>query len=104
VHRSEPAEPHQLGDAARVFAIGLDRHRLEGVPDVPGLEQFDRQSRFPDARIQPLRQRSSLKPDPRYRKTQPAKPLDQDLRLAGYLGLAYDPPRCIHNAHARAFQ
>ena len=27
------AEPHQLGDAARVLAIGLDRHRLECVPD-----------------------------------------------------------------------
>jgi hypothetical protein len=28
VHRAEPAEPHQLGDSTRVFAIGLDRHPL----------------------------------------------------------------------------
>jgi hypothetical protein len=55
VHRTEPAEPHQLGDAARVLPIGLDRHRLECVSHVPGLEQFDRQSRIPHARIQPLR-------------------------------------------------
>src|SRR5262249_6079871 len=47
VHRTEPAEPHQLGDATRILSIGLDRHCLECVPDVPGLEQLDGQSRMP---------------------------------------------------------
>jgi hypothetical protein len=32
--------------AACILAVGLDRHCLERVPDVPGLEQFDRQPRF----------------------------------------------------------
>ena len=66
VHRAEPAEPHQLSDAACILAVGLDRHCLERVPDVPGLEQFDRQPRFPHACIQPLRQRSGLQSDPRH--------------------------------------
>ena len=104
VHRAEPAEPHQLGNAARVLAVGLDRHRLVGVPHVPGPEQFDRQSRFPHARIQPLRQRSSLQPDPPHRKPQRAEPAGQDLGLARHLGLADDPPGRVDNAQARAFQ
>ena len=95
MHRTKPAQPHQLGDAASVIAIGLYWHCFECVPNVPSLEQFDCQSRLPDAHIQPLRQWSSLKPDPRYRKTQAAKPCDHDLRFAGYLGLAHNPPRGI---------
>ena len=35
VHRPKPPKPHQLGNAARVVAIGLDRHRLEGIAYVP---------------------------------------------------------------------
>jgi putative ABC transport system substrate-binding protein len=35
VHRPKPAKPHQLRNPARVVAIGLDRHRLEGIAHVP---------------------------------------------------------------------
>src|SRR6516164_5974417 len=35
VHRPKPAKPHQLRYPARVVAIGLDRHRLEGIAHVP---------------------------------------------------------------------
>jgi hypothetical protein len=98
MHRTEPAQPHQLGNATRVLPIGLDRHRLECVPDMLGLEQFDRQSRIPYARVQPLRQRSGFKPDPRHRNPQTAEPFDQGLWLAGHFGLAHDSPCCVHNA------
>jgi hypothetical protein len=49
VNRAEPAEPHELSDAARILAIRLDRHRLERVPDVPSFEQLDRQACVPHA-------------------------------------------------------
>jgi hypothetical protein len=42
VNREEPAKPHKLGYTASILAIGLHRHRLERVPDVPCLQQFDR--------------------------------------------------------------
>src|SRR5215471_5704429 len=35
VHRPKPAKPDQLRNPARVVAIGLDRHRLEGIAHVP---------------------------------------------------------------------
>src|SRR5882672_10647853 len=48
--------------------------------------------------VQPLRQRSGFKPDPRHRNPQTAEPFDQGLWLAGHLGLAHDSPCCVHNA------
>jgi hypothetical protein len=56
-------------NAARVLAVGLEWHCLERVPDVPGFEQFDCQSRVPRARTQPLRHRSGFKPDRGHRKS-----------------------------------
>src|SRR3954451_4064859 len=41
---AEPAQAHQLGDAAGVLAIGLDQHGLEGRAYVPRLEQLNRQA------------------------------------------------------------
>ena len=93
MHRPEPAQPHQLRDAARILAIGLHRHRLEGIAHVPRLQQLDRKPGFPHRRIQPLRQRSSLQPDPRQAQAQRPEPADQRLRLAGNLGLANDLAR-----------
>jgi len=43
---AEPAKPHQLRNSARVVAVALDRHRLEGVAHVPSLQQFHRQAFF----------------------------------------------------------
>src|SRR3954452_23612193 len=40
VHRPEPAQAHQLGNAAGVLAISLHRHGLEGSAHVTRLEQF----------------------------------------------------------------
>ena len=45
VHRPEPAHPQQLGDAARVLAVGLDHHRRERRLHVPGLEQHRLEAR-----------------------------------------------------------
>jgi hypothetical protein len=104
MHRAEPAEPHQLSDTARVLAVGFDRHRLEGSPHVPGLEQFNWQPGIAHARIEPLRQRPSLQPDPRHSNPQTAKPSNQDLGLARHLGFAHDPPARVDNADARAVQ
>jgi len=38
MYRPEPAQPHQLGNPARIVTIGLHRHRLECVTYVPGLQ------------------------------------------------------------------
>jgi hypothetical protein len=44
----------------------LEKYSLiDCVPDVPGLQQFDRQPGIPHPRIQPLRQRPGFQPDPR---------------------------------------
>src|SRR5258708_27308947 len=47
MNRAEPAEPHQLRDAARVVAIRLYRHHLEGGVHMPGLQQLNCQASFP---------------------------------------------------------
>ena len=90
VHRSEPAEPHQLGDCASVVAIRLHRHRLESVPHVPCLQQFDRKSRLAHGRAQPLRQGTSLQSDPLDRQPVRSEPGDQRFRLARNLALAHN--------------
>src|SRR5262249_8702408 len=38
MHRSEPAQPHQLRDSARVITVGLHRHRLERVAHMACLQ------------------------------------------------------------------
>src|SRR5882762_3872336 len=52
--RAEPAQPHQLGDAARIVAIRLNRIRLEGGMDVPCLQKFDCKARFLHRSVKPL--------------------------------------------------
>jgi hypothetical protein len=47
-----------------VVAIALHRHRLERIPHMPGLQQFDRKSCLLHRRVKPLRQRSGFEPDP----------------------------------------
>jgi hypothetical protein len=39
MHGTEPTQPHQLRNPARIGPICLHRHRLEGVTDVAGLQQ-----------------------------------------------------------------
>jgi len=51
----EPAEPHELGDAARIVPVRLYRHRFEGVADMPRLEQLRCEPRVLQARVKPLR-------------------------------------------------
>jgi hypothetical protein len=96
MHRAEPAEPHQLRDAAGVVAVGLDRHRLERIAHVARLQQLDRKPGLAQRRIKPLRQRHA--------QSELAEPADQGLRLARNLALAHDLAGAINNAHARAFQ
>src|SRR5215213_9387188 len=57
VHRAKPAQPHQLGDAAGVLTIRLDRHGLEGRADMARLKQFHRQPGRLHLGKEPLRQR-----------------------------------------------
>ena len=64
VHRTEPAEPHQLGDPTGVVAVRLHRHRLEGIADVPRLQKLNRKARLPQRRVQPLRQRTCFESNP----------------------------------------
>src|SRR5215213_1874794 len=66
VHRAEPAQAHQLGDAAGVGAIGFDRHGFEGRADMARLKQFHRQPGRLQASKEPLRQRPGLQADARH--------------------------------------
>src|ERR1700722_9868228 len=103
-HRTEPAYADQLRDAARVLAVSLYRHQLESIAHVSGFQQFDRQTRLLHAGKQPLRKWAGFQPDPRNIKAKVSTPRSQSFRFAGYLGLANDPPGCVHHADARAFQ
>ena len=80
-----PSQPHQLCDPAGILAVSLHRHRLERIADVSGLQQFYRKPSLAHRRIQPLRQRTGLQPDPRHRKANLAEPGDQCRWLAGNL-------------------
>src|SRR5450631_3390355 len=62
VDRPEPAEPHQLRDLARVVAVRLHRHRLEGITHVLRLQKLDRKASLLHGRIEPLRQRPASSP------------------------------------------
>jgi hypothetical protein len=44
MHRAEPPQPHQLSDAAGIFAAGLHRHDLERVAHMPRFQQLHHQA------------------------------------------------------------
>jgi len=96
----EPAEPHQLRDLARVVAVRLHRHRLEGITHVPRLQKLDRKASLLHGRIEPLRQRPRLKSDPGEPKPERTEPADQRLRFAHHLGLPDDLAARVDHAHA----
>src|ERR1700733_10767032 len=62
------------------------------------------QTRLLHAGKQPLRKWAGFQPDPRNIKAKVSTPRSQSFRFAGYLGLANNPPGCVHHADARAFQ
>jgi hypothetical protein len=51
---------HQIGNAARILAVRLYRHGLEGIADMPGLQKLNRKPRRRQSRVQPLRQRAGF--------------------------------------------
>jgi hypothetical protein len=103
MNRPEPPHPHQMRDAQRIFAVGLDGHGLEGGPDVPvspGVRLAALQP--PSPRIAPgtgdqLQDQSASSPR-RARQTKPVALLARDLRFA------CNPPRAIDNANACRLQ
>src|SRR5437588_8690821 len=99
MYRPKPAEPHQLRDAAGIIAVRLHRHRLERIAHMPRLKQLNRKTRLLQRRKQPLRQRTSLEPDPMKLEAKCVEPLDQGLRFARHLSLANDFAAGIHDAH-----
>src|SRR3981081_4000541 len=99
VHRTKPAQPHQLRNPARIVAIRLHWHRLQRLAHVPRLQQFDRPPRFSQRPKKPLRQGAGLQPDPLKVKAGRAEPGDQRLRLAGHLGLSQNLAVCVNNTH-----
>ena len=64
VHRPEQVDPHHLGDAAGIVAVGLVHLRLEERLGMPGLDADHRQAGLGQSAEQPLRQGTRLKPDP----------------------------------------
>ena len=81
MNRTEPTQPHQLRDSARVITVALDRHRLEGVMHMTGLQQFHRQAFFPSPHIAI----ATMGPPPaRCAQLQPS-PRNQPIRFSGSL-------------------
>ena len=93
-----------MRDAARVVAVGLDRHRLQRRAHMPRLQQLHRQARPLHRRVKPLRQRPGLQADPRQIKPERGEPADQRFRFAGDLRLSHNLPGAVHDANARCFQ
>src|ERR1044071_1809432 len=104
MYRAKPTKPHELGDAARVLSIRLDWHRLEGVPDVTGLDQLHSKASGLHLGKEPLRERTRFQPDPCHRHLLRRKPGDQSLGLARRLRLFQDLAPRIDDANARVFQ
>jgi hypothetical protein len=73
VHRPVPAHAQQLGDAARVPAVGLDHHGRERRLDVPGLQQHRLEPGLGKALVEPLRQGPGLEADAGQRQTELTK-------------------------------
>src|SRR3954452_10151129 len=62
MHGAKPAQPHQLGNAAGVGTIGLDRHGLERRAHMARLEQFHRQAGRLQLGKEPLRNGPASRP------------------------------------------
>src|SRR3954471_17636887 len=99
-----PAHAQELGDAARVLAVGLHDHRRQRRLDLPGLQQHRLEARPGQAGVQPLGERPGFEPDPGQRQAELAEEADQRLRLARHLRLADDPPARVDHADAAPFQ
>src|SRR5512139_1985942 len=104
MNRPKPAHPDQLGDAARVLTVGLHGHRRERRFHVPGLQKNGFKTGRAQSGMQPLRQRSGFKPNPRYRKVKILDKRHECIRVARDLGLLHNLPFRIHNTDAREFQ
>ena len=71
MNRAKPTHPHQLGDAARILAVGLDRHRRQRGLHMPRLKKNRLEPTLRQPGMQPLRQRPGFKPDTINRETKP---------------------------------
>ena len=60
----EQADPHHLGNAHGVVAVGLVDARREGRMHVTGLDADRRELGLDQAGVQPLRERTRLQADP----------------------------------------
>jgi hypothetical protein len=87
-----------LSDAARVLAIGLDRHRRKRRFHMPGFKENGLEPRLHHPGVQPLRQWSGLETDPLDRKPESAQKGDQNVGIAGDLDFPDDHPLRIHDA------
>src|SRR5271166_6307045 len=68
VYRPEPAHAHKLGYPARVVAIRFCRHRRERRLNVSRLQKNRLKASLGQAGLQPMRQRTRFKADPRNRE------------------------------------
>ena len=64
MHGPEPAQSHELGKAAGILAVGFDRHGLESIADMPGLQQLHCKPCRCQASIEPLREWTGFQADP----------------------------------------
>jgi hypothetical protein len=104
VDGSEPAHAQELGDAARIAAVGLDDHGRECRLHMPGLQEHDLEPSFLQASMQPLRQRAGLQANAGERQVQAGEKGGEHLRLTGDFGLADNLSRRIKDANAAEFQ
>src|SRR5579859_253751 len=96
-----PAEPQQLGYAARIAAVGLHHHRRQGCLYMPRLQEHRLQAGGAQSCVDPLRQRTCFKRDARDRLLQRSKIANQVVGIARHLGLTDNATLRIEDAHAR---
>ena len=102
MHRLEQADPHHLRDPARVVAVRLvDLLRRQQSLHVPRLNADHRQLGRRQRIDQPLRQRTSLDPDPAIGRAERGQKGDDIGRLGRYFLLQDYLAGIVDHAHRR---
>ncbi len=101
VYALEPAEAHELGDAAGFMAIGLDAHRGEGRSDVTRLHHRDREPLTDEPLVEPLGKVSGFEADMLDAPALVPDSLGNRLRLARSACLLDDAAAFVDDADVR---
>src|SRR5471032_1635257 len=100
MHWTVKPNPHHLGHATGIVAVGLVDLRLQHRPHVPRLDTDHRKARFSERAVKPLRQRPGFQSNPLEAVGGVLQHRQQSVRLARHLHFPNDLARVIHNTDA----